>query len=78
MPKRPLSTNQLVESDFRIIQKLVREKVGKEYSLDYIRKVCKKKRKNEAITLMAEKYVKVIREMESKIENLSHDQHESS
>jgi hypothetical protein len=44
----------LVEADFREIQKLLRP--TKEYTVEYIRKVCKGKRSNAAITEMAEKY----------------------
>lgn len=71
MLKPPVNTHDLVESDFRKIQKLLFEKHGKEYTLDYIRKVCKEKRNNEVIKEMAEQYVQIVQEMESKIDKLS-------
>ena len=62
---------KLVESDFRKIRKLVSEKYGKEYTVDYIRKVCNNQRRNRIIYEMAERYIQVVLEMEKKIEKLS-------
>ncbi|MEO9485769.1 MAG: hypothetical protein ABJG47_20095 [Ekhidna sp.] len=63
--------NDLVESDFRKIQQLLHEKNGTEYTLDYIRKVCKGKRNNTDIKEMATKYAQLILEMKTKIDKLS-------
>ena len=71
MPKSPVNTLELAESDFRKIQKLLSDKYEKNYSLDYIRKVCKGKRNNDTIKEMAEKYTLLIQEMEHRIKNLS-------
>ena len=71
MSKSPLNTHDLVEADFRKIQKILLEKHGKEYTLDYIRKVCKSKRNNINIIDIAEQYLKVLREMETRFNDLS-------
>lgn len=71
MAKRRLTTDQLVEADFRQIQKLMVKKHGKEFTLDYIRKVCKGKRTNDNILNMAKKYQQLSTEMKSKIDHLS-------
>ncbi|GAB4251288.1 MAG: hypothetical protein Tsb0034_30310 [Ekhidna sp.] len=71
MSKPLVNTHDLVESDFRKIQKLLLEKHGKEYTLDYIRKVCKQKRNNEMIRQLAEQYMSLLKELENKIEKLS-------
>lgn len=71
MSKRSLNTTDLVESDFRKIRKLLKEKYLSDYSLDYIRKVCKGKRNNTIIQQMAEQYVRLLNELERKIEKLS-------
>ncbi len=66
----PLSTHALVESDFRRIQRLLLKKQGKEYTLDYIRKVCKGKRNNIQIKTVAEQYLLVLKEMETRMNSL--------
>lgn len=71
MPKTLVNTHDLVESDFREIQKLIFKKFGTEYTLGYIRKVCKDKRHNTNIKAMAEGYLKVQIEMKCKINELS-------
>ncbi len=71
MSKSPLNTTNLVEADFRKIQKLILEKHGKEYTLDYIRKVCKGKRNNVDIQGLAERYLTVLKEMETRFNDLS-------
>lgn len=71
MSKRSLNTTDLVESDFRKIRKLLKKKYRSDYSLDYIRKVCKGKRNNTIIQQMAEQYVQLLNELERKIEKLS-------
>ena len=71
MSKRLVNTHDLVESDFRKIQKLLMEKNGKEYTLDYIRKVCKGKRNNDAIKDMAQQYVLLVEELENRMDRLS-------
>ncbi|MEM6829682.1 MAG: hypothetical protein AAGA66_18635 [Bacteroidota bacterium] len=62
---------RLTESDFRRIQQLVTKRDGSIYSIDYIRKVYNGKRKNAYIMDMTKRYIKVVAEMESKIERLS-------
>lgn len=71
MSKSEVNTHALVESDFRKIQQLLRQKCGTEYTLDYIRKVCKGQRNNKDIKIMATKYSKLMNEMKSKIDKLS-------
>ncbi|MEO9870262.1 hypothetical protein [Ekhidna sp.] len=71
MSKTQVNTHELVESDFRKIQKLLMKKFGTEYTLDYIRKVCKGKRNNPDIKKMAEEYSKLLHEMTTKIDQLS-------
>lgn len=71
MSKSPLNTYDLVEGDFRKIQRLIKEKHGKEYTLDYIRKVCKGKRNNPEIKQLAEQYIIVLEEMENRLNDLS-------
>lgn len=71
MSKSSVNTLDLVESDFRNIQKLLFQKHGTEYTLDYIRKVCKGHRNNEDIKEMATNYSKLIIEMKLKIDQLS-------
>ncbi|MEP1034846.1 hypothetical protein [Ekhidna sp.] len=71
MSKSLVNTHDLVESDFRKIQQLLYQKYGTEYTLDYIRKVCKDKRNNIDIKTMATKYSKLMNEMKSKIDKLS-------
>lgn len=71
MPKTPENIHELVESDFREIQKILLKKIGKEYTVGYIRKVCKGHRNNTNIIAMAEDYLEVIREMKLKIDRLS-------
>ncbi len=71
MSKSPENTHDLVESDFRKIQKLLLQKHGTEYTLDYIRKVCKGHRNNADIKNMATKYSKLLTELKSKIDKLS-------
>ena len=71
MPKSLVNIHDLVESDFREIQKLIAHKYGREYTLGYIRKVCKGKRHNTNIKIMAQDYLKVKMEMKSKIDQLS-------
>ena len=68
---------KLAESDFRKIQKLISDKHGKKYTLDYIRKVCNGKRNNQMIQTMANLYLQIMREMEFKIENLSKTRNEN-
>ncbi len=53
MLKTQVNTHELVESDFRKIQKLLLQKFGDEYTLDYIRKACKGKRNKPDIKNMA-------------------------
>lgn len=77
MSKSPLNTTDLVEADFRKIQRLILEKHGKEFTLDYIRKVCKGKRNNIDIKDLAEQYLKVLKEMENRFDNLSKSWYES-
>ena len=71
MSKSPLNTHDLVEADFRKIQKLLLEKYGKEYTLGYIRKVCKGHRNNIEIKKMAAQYLNILKEMERRINKLS-------
>lgn len=71
MSKSSENTHDLVESDFRKIQKLLLQKYGTEYTLDYIRKVCKGHRNNTDIKNMATKYSKLLTELKSKIDKLS-------
>ena len=71
MSKSVVNTHDLVASDFRKIQQLLLKKNGNEYTLDYIRKVCKGHRNNADIKDMATKYSKLIIEMKSKIDKLS-------
>ncbi len=71
MPKTLVNIHDLVESDFREIQKLVLRKHGTDYTVGYIRKVCKGLRHNTSITAMANDYLEVRREMKSKIDRLS-------
>ena len=61
----------LVEADFKEIQKLIDKKYRKEYTLSYIRKVCKGKRNNVIIIDMAEKSILLLKEMKIKIDKLS-------
>ncbi len=68
-----VNTHDLVEADFRKIQKLLVKKHRREYTLDYIRKVCKGKRNNDFIYELAEKYVEILNEMEKKINLLVND-----
>ena len=71
MRKSVEKPEELVEADFKEIQKLIERKHGKEYTLSYIRKVCKGKRNSNIIIEMAEKYILILRELEIKIDNLS-------
>ncbi|WP_436515209.1 hypothetical protein [Ekhidna sp. To15] len=71
MLKSYVNTHDLVESDFRKIQELLDQKYGTEYTLDYIRKVCKGHRNNADIKNMAIKYSKLLNKMKSKIDKLS-------
>lgn len=71
MSKSAVNTHDLVESDFRKIKQLLHQKYGTEYTLDYIRKVCKGHRNNADIKSMATKYSKLMNEMKSKIDKLS-------
>lgn len=71
MLKTKVNTHELVASDFREIQKLLLQKYGHEYSLDYIRKVCKGKRNNRDIKKMAIQYTVVVMEMKQKLDELS-------
>jgi len=71
MTKPLINTHDLVESDFRKIQKLLIEKQGKEYTLDYIRKVCKGKRNNQSIKNLATKYSHLLEALEKEINKLS-------
>ena len=71
MPKTLVIIPELVESDFREIQKLLIRKFGIEYTVGYIRKVCKGKRHNTTIIAMAEDFLKIKKEMQSKIDGLS-------
>ena len=73
MSKALVNTHDLVESDFRKIQKLLIEKHGKEYTLDYIRKVCKGNRNNQLILSIAKRYCQLLLELEKKIDKLSKD-----
>ncbi len=73
MPKPLLNTHDLVESDFRKIQKLLNEKYNQKFTLDYIRKVCKGKRSNENIAKIAAQYMDLLIELEKKIEELTMD-----
>lgn len=66
MLKTPENISQLVEADFKIINHLLEER-GHEYSLAYIRMVCKGKRHNENIKNMAEKYLEIQTEANSKL-----------
>ncbi len=61
----------LVEADFREIQSLISQKYGKEFTVGYIRKVCKGKRHNTTIMTMAKNYLRVRKEMKLKIDRLS-------
>ena len=71
MPQTLVNIHDLVESDFREIQKLLIKKFGYEYTTGYIRKVCMSKRHNTNIIAMAKDYLEVKKEMQSKIERLS-------
>lgn len=71
MSKSFVNTHDLVESDFRNIQNLLFQKYGTEYSLDYIRKVCKGHRNNPDIKEMSLQYAALLQEMKSKIDQLS-------
>ena len=71
MRKSVEKPEELVEADFKEIQKLIETKYGKEYTLSYIRKVCKGNRNNHSIIEIAEKYILLLKELEIKIENLS-------
>ena len=71
MSKSPVNTHDLVEADFRKIQKILLEKHGKEFTLDYIRKVCKSKRNNDEIMDIAKQYLMVLEEMETRFNDLS-------
>lgn len=65
------NTSDLVESDFKQIRELIIKKFNKEYTLDYIRKVCKGKRSNAIIKNMAEGYLKLKGEEIAKLEKLA-------
>ncbi len=71
MSKLDVNTRDLVESDFRKIRNLLLKKYGTEYTLDYIRKVCKGHRNNSDIKEMSIQYARLLQEMKSKIEQLS-------
>lgn len=71
MRKTTEKPEDLVEGDFKEIQKLIDKKYRREYTLSYIRKVCKGKRTNKVIIEMAGKYILLLKELETKIENLS-------
>ncbi len=71
MLKTLVNIHDLVESDFREIQKLISKKFGKEYTVGYIRKVCKGLRHNTKIIAMSKDYLEVRKEMRSKIDKLS-------
>jgi hypothetical protein len=71
MPKTLVNIHDLVESDFREVQRLIKKKYGVNYTVGYIRKVCKGHRKNTNIIAMSEDYLKVRKEMKSKIDQLS-------
>ena len=71
MRKSVEKPEELVEADFKELQKLIERKHGKEYTLSYIRKVCKGSRNNDHIIEIAEKYILLLKELEIKIDNLS-------
>ena len=71
MPKTLGNIHELVESDFRVIQELLEKKYDDKFTVGYIRKVCKGKRSNSTIKIMAEKYLDVLNEMTRKINRLS-------
>jgi len=71
MLKRWQYIDELIESDFRKIQEILRIKYGKAFSLDYIRKVCKGKRHNKQIRNLARQYIKVLNEMEIRFQELT-------
>ena len=61
-PFRLRYIHDLVEADFREIQSLLVVKHEKTYTIDYIRKVCKDKRKNVLIRRTALHYITCINE----------------
>ena len=70
MSKPLITTHDLSESDFRKISNLLKKRHGLEFTLDYIRKVCKGKRKNDQIMELAERYVILLNELEERIKQL--------
>ena len=70
MSKPLITTHDLSESDFRKIANLLKKRHGLEFTLDYIRKVCKGKRKNDQIMELAERYVILLNELEERIKQL--------
>jgi len=70
MSKPLITTHDLSESDFRKIGNLLKKRHGLEYTPDYIRKVCKGKRKNDQIMELAERYVILLNELEERIKQL--------
>lgn len=71
MPKTLENTHDLVQADFREIQNLLTERYEKEFTVEYIRKVCKGKRTNSEILSMALKYVELLNEQKSKMKKLA-------
>jgi len=57
--------SELTQNDFRRIQLLAKKEDGSLYHIDYIRKVCKGKRKNSTIINVAIKYYKKLEELKA-------------
>ena len=70
MSKSPQYIDELVEAHFRQIQKILRENYHVDYSIDYIRKVCKGKRNNFDIYRISRKYLNFLKLMDKKMKEL--------
>lgn len=61
-PFRLQHIQDLVAADFREIRSLIKANHQKQYTLDYIRKVCKGKRNNQLILRIAQQYIQYMNE----------------
>lgn len=71
MPKTKDNTHELVEADFKQIRKLIIDKYDREYTTEYIRKVCKGDRSNSMITAMALDYIELKKTYEAQLNRLA-------
>lgn len=71
MPKSLENTHDLVNADFKELQKLILEKHKQSYSVEYIRKVCKEKRNNTMIMAIAKDYLDLKKKMANEMAKLA-------